>query len=204
MKDHWNTIYTQSSEEKLGWHETDLTPTLYLLEKAELLKEARVLIAGAGSTTLVDELLRQSYTNILAIDISEAALNKLQGRIGKESDNVQFIVDDLTNPVMLSEIGLVDLWIDRAVLHFFTEQTDQVAYFNLIRSGIKKGGFTLLAEYNQEGAIKCAGLPVQRYSVEMLQENLGGEFILIDSFNHIFTMPSGDIRPYIYTLFKKQ
>jgi Methyltransferase domain len=203
-KEHWDNTYKNSPEEKLGWYETDLTPTLEMIDKSGLPKTSRILNIGAGSSTLIDELLSLEYSNILATDISEVSLNKLKLRLGNESNKVEWIVDDLTNPTFLNKIKPVDLWIDRAVLHFLIEKDEQNSYFNLLKEKVRKGGFAIFAEYNLEGAANCAGLPVHRYSVEMLAEKLGSDFILIHSFNYVYTMPSGDLRPYVYALFKRE
>ncbi len=203
LKEHWNKTYKNNPEEKLGWYETDLTPTLKMIDKTGLSKSARILNIGAGTSTLIDQLLNLEYTNVLATDISEVSLNKLKTRLGNKKNNVQWIVDDLTNPTELININPVDLWIDRAVLHFLTEVNDQNIYFNLLKSKVKECGYVIFAQFSLEGAEKCSGLSVHRYNKEMLAEKLGNDFLLVHSFNHIYTMPSGAIRPYIYTLFKK-
>lgn len=203
-KTHWDNAYTNSPIEKLGWFETDLSPTLDLLNKTMPSKTARILNVGAGATTLVDELVTDGYTNIIATDISKVSLDHLKIRLGDQSKLVKFIIDDLTNPSELLNINPVDLWIDRAVLHFFNKPEEQDEYFNLLKKSIKNSGYVILAEYNLNGATKCAGLPVHRYSKEMLQEKIGDAFKLVDSFEYIYTMPHGDLRPYIYTLFQKE
>lgn len=50
----------------------------------------------------------------------------------------------------------------------------------------------------------CSGLPVRRYDAKMLEEFLGDDFTLLDHFDHVHYMPSGDPRPYVYTLFQKK
>lgn len=202
LQEHWNNAYLNSPEEKLGWFETDLTPTLNLVSKTNLDKSARILNVGAGSTTLIDELIKLGYTDLIASDLSEVALEKLENRI--KSSKVDYVVDDLTEPTELTKIVNVDLWIDRAVLHFFTKNNEQDAYFELLKSKVSKNGFVILAEYNIDGATVCAGLPVHRYSKEMLVEKLGSEFELLESFEYSYFMPSGAERPYIYTLFIKK
>ncbi|MCF6352596.1 MAG: methyltransferase domain-containing protein [Cyclobacteriaceae bacterium] len=201
LAQHWNNVYTKSSQEKLGWFETDLFPTLQLIDKTHLPKSARIAIIGAGSTTLVDELVAQNYTHIIATDISNVALNNLKERLNTQA--VKFIIDDLTNPTILTAIAPVNLWIDRAVLHFFTDTEDRNAYFNLLKSKLAKGGYALFAQFSLAGANKCSGLPVHRYSKKILADKLGNGFELIESFNYTYTMPSGDTRPYVYALFKK-
>lgn len=203
LKDYWNQVYVNNPTEKLGWYESDLRPTFDMINKTCLSKSARILNVGSGSSTLIDEFLRLEYSNILATDISNISLNNLKTRLGKASNKVEWIVDDLTNPTLLNKIQQIDFWIDRAVLHFFTEPKEQETYFNLLKSKLKQGGFVMFAEFNIEGAAKCSGLPVHRYSKEMLIDELGNDFSLVHSFNHIYTMPSGSLRPYIYALFKR-
>jgi cyclopropane fatty-acyl-phospholipid synthase-like methyltransferase len=202
LNKHWNNVYSNNPEEKLGWYEADLAPTLKLITKTGLNKFARILNVGAGSTTLIDELLKNGCSNLIATDLSEVALRNLENRIGNEK--VECIVDDLTNPTKLKKLVPVDLWIDRAVLHFFTKNQDQNTYFNLLSRKVKSNGFVLIAEFNLNGATVCSGLPVYRYSKEMLIEKLKNNFDLIESFDYTYTMPSGAERPYIYTLFKKK
>ncbi len=200
-KRHWNKVYSNKPQEKLGWFETDLNPALQLINKTGLDTTARILLVGAGSTTLVDELIKVKYSNIIATDISEIALSKLKQRV--DNQFIELIIDDLTNPIKLLGIKPVDLWIDRAVLHFFMDKKEQSTYFDLLKSTVKVGGFALLAQFSLEGADKCSGLPINRYSKEMLQTKLGKKFSLIDSFDYTYIMPSSDTRPYIYTLFKR-
>jgi SAM-dependent methyltransferase len=201
LKEHWNNVYLKSPEDKLGWYEMDVSATIRLVSKTDIPKNDRILIVGAGSTTLIEELLSLDYNNLIATDISEIALKKLAGRIN--SNKVDFVVDDLTSPVKLRSVEPVDLWIDRAVLHFFTEQEDQDAYFELLKSTLKPNGFVLLAEFNIKGATKCAGLPIHRYSLEMMMDKLGAGFELLESFDYTYISPSGGERPYIYALFKR-
>jgi SAM-dependent methyltransferase len=201
VKLHWDKIYATSAHDKLGWYETDLSPAFRLIDETGLSKDARLFNVGAGSTTLIDALLDQGYSKIIASDISEVALNNLRNRVGE--DKVEFIIDDLSCSSLLREIKAVDLWIDRAVLHFFTKENDQDSYFSLLKKVLKKGGYVLFAQFSLQGADKCSGLPVHRYSEEMLKDKLGDDFELVDNFNYIYTMPSGDKRPYVYGLFRR-
>lgn len=202
-KEHWNKAYERVSADQLGWYEKDVSPTMQLIKKAGIGPSSRLLSVGAGSTTLIDTLLEHGYDNLLATDISDVALQVLQTRIGNLHNKVEWIVDDLTNATLLNDIQPVDLWIDRAVLHFFTEEDDQETYFRLLRNLVHKYGYVILAEFNLESAEKCSGLPVHRYNTEMLQNKLGENFNLITSFDYDYTMPSGDSRTYVYTLFQR-
>jgi len=202
LKTHWDKAYTKDTN-KLGWYEESPEQSLDLIKKCNLDKNSSILNVGAGTSTLIDELLNDDYKNVIASDLSSTALEKLQERLGEKSNNIKWIIDDLTNPKELQKIEKIDLWHDRAVLHFFNEKEEQDAYFNLINQLIKKNGFVIIAAFNLQGATKCNGLYVFRYNKEMLQKRMGSDFELIEAFDYTYTNPFGDTREYIYTLFKR-
>ena len=202
-KSHWEKVYNKTTFDKLGWYEKEAAPSLNLIQLCKLLRDAKILNVGAGATTLVDDLLKLGFTNIIANDLSKVALDVLKNRLSADDkEKVQFLVDDLINPTIINQLELVDLWHDRAVLHFFTDKKDQNTYFKLLKKVLKPGGFVIIAVFNLEGASKCSGLDVFRYNAEMLQECLGTDFKLLNSFNYAYTMPSGSERSYVYTLFQ--
>lgn len=203
LKLHWNKTYERAEIEKLGWYEEDPEPSLRLIEKCNFDKNASLLNVGTGASRLVDELLKKGYTDIIANDLSSTALDKLKLRLAEQESEIHWVVDDLTQPSQLCNLDPVDLWHDRAVLHFFSDKKDQDAYFDLLKKLVKKNGFVIIATFNLDSATKCSGLPVFRYDKKMLQEKLGKGFELIEAFDYTYTMPMGEIREYIYTLFKK-
>lgn len=203
LQSHWNTAYNKE-DQKLGWFEENPAQTMQLIESCKLETDAKILNVGVGTTTLIEALLDKGYTNLIANDISPVALKKLKDRILKSHGyTLNCIADDLTNPTLLQNLEPIDVWVDRAVLHFFLKEEEQRAYFNLIKNIVSKNGYVLIAVFSLDGAPKCCGLDLKRYNVEMLQNSLGADFQLIDSFNHTFINPFGGERPYIYTLFKR-
>jgi len=203
LGEYWCGKYTDVDYTKLGWYESESTPSLQLIEKTAVKKNSVIFNVGAGSTTLIDSLITKGYSNLIANDISSCALKNIKNRLGKKQNQVDFIVDDLVNPTLLNNLPQIDIWNDRAVLHFFTEEKDQKTYFNLLKEKVKNNGFVILAEFNLQGATTCSGLPVKRYNTKMLQEKLGDNFKLLQNFNYDYTMPSGEIRKYVYALFQR-
>ena len=204
MKEHWERIYNKTAVEKLGWFENKPEPSLRLINHCNLSKNAAILNVGTGASTMVDELLTLGFRNITATDISSGAIEALRQRLGHEkSKNVNWVLDDLCNSQKLHLLEQFDLWHDRAVLHFFLKPGEQDAYFKLLKLLVKENGFVIIAAFNYNGALKCSGLPVHRYKQEMLEEKLGKEFLIKRSFDYTHTMPSGDTREYIYTLFQR-
>jgi hypothetical protein len=204
LQAHWERIYLKKQVDKLGWYEEHPAPSLQLIEQCKLAGDSRILNVGTGASTLVDELLKKGYSNLIATDLSQEAMQKLKSRLGVDlSNRVSWIVDDLTNPQVLPTLEPIDLWHDRAVLHFFNEASEQETYFGLLKLLVRPGGYVIIAAFNLQGAPTCSGLPVHRYEQEMIQGRLGDDFELQEAFDYTYIMPTGDERAYIYTLYKR-
>jgi SAM-dependent methyltransferase len=203
-KEHWNKIYSQGELNKLGWYEKSPKPSLEIIKKCNLNKDAMILDVGSGTTILIEKLIRNGYTNIVASDISDVALQNAKGKIKQEEAKlVKWIVDDITNPDNLTEIGAIDLWHDRTVLHFLTEENQRKGYLSTLKKLVKIGGYVIIAVFSLEGTKKCSGLNVVNYDHEMISQFLGYEFKLLKHFPHLYVQPSGGVRPFVYTLFKR-
>ncbi|WP_053976813.1 class I SAM-dependent methyltransferase [Mangrovimonas xylaniphaga] len=204
LKSHWDNVYDTKADPELGWYEPHPETTLQLIDKCHLQPDASILAVGAGTSNLIDALVSSGYQNIIANDLSDVALSKLKARIKHEfNHDLNCITDDLTQPKALLEQDQIDLWVDRAVLHFFLKEEEQATYFELIKKVVAKDGYVLIAVFALDGAEKCCGLPLQRYNTDMLQEKLGDEFQLLESMDYTFINPFGGERPYVYTLFKR-
>jgi SAM-dependent methyltransferase len=205
IQDHWNTAYDSSVNEKLGWYEPSSVPSLSLISEITLPDSAHILHVGSGKSNLTESLIALGYHNLTLTDISDKALNAVRDRLENIFlPGIKFIQDDITNPTNLLEIDPVDLWHDRAVLHFFTELDQQNVYFELLKSKVKIGGYVILAEFQKEiGATKCSGLNVCRYDSETFQSKLGEKFKLLKDFSFTYYTPSGAERPYVYALFQR-
>lgn len=204
LASHWNKAYKKSQVEKLGWYEEYPEPSLQLIDRCNFNKDAILLNVGAGATSLVGELINRGFENIIANDISQEAIAELKSILGPKAKNVNWIIDDLTRPTILNTLGKVDLWHDRAVMHFFTEKEEQNTYFTLLKNLLKPKGFAIIAGFNLNGAPMCSGLRVHRYDKNMLVKAMGSDFELIEYFDFTYTMPSEDTREYIYTLFRRK
>jgi SAM-dependent methyltransferase len=199
--EHWDRIFHETEDEQLGWYEGDRFPTLDLLEKIPGWESASIFIPGVGTSLLVEHLL-DAGARLVLNDLSVSAIEQLKVRLGERADSVEWVCQDIAHPLGRSVCG-VDIWIDRAVLHFLTDEHDIEGYFRNVKSQLKSGGHALFAEYPPDGVAQCAGLELHRYSVDELAERLGNGFALIHSFDHTYINPDGDSRPYIYALFRR-
>ena len=201
---HWDKIYTPTDVTQLGWYEPEPAPSLTLLKQCNIAQDDRILDAGSGASLFIDSLLELGHTHITAVDISAKALDALQARLGPaRSAYVQCVTADLTQPIPDLPADSIKLWHDRAVLHFLTEPNQQAGYLANLKRVVRANGYVIIAAFSLSGARKCAGRDLHNYSTEMLSEFLGSEFNLADNFDYKFTMPNGDARPYVYTLFQR-
>lgn len=203
-KEHWNKVYTNNPITQLGWYEAQSVPSIQFIERCGVPKHYPIVDIGSGASTLISDLLELGYQNLYPVDISDVALAKARALLDKErAAQVHWIVDDVTNPSTVLQLQNVAVWHDRAVLHFLTEAQHRQTYQSLLEKMVMPGGFVIIATFAIDGATKCSGLAVQRYSAESLSEFLGDGFRLVESSDYIYRMPSGDVRPYVYTRFQK-
>ena len=204
MKEHWDNVYSSREIEKTGWYEKVPEPSLELISKIPLGKNDLILDIGSGAGTFIDNLVARGFENIAACDISGIALNALATRLGTtNASKVHFLTDDVTHPAELRDLKNVALWHDRALLHFLLDEEKLQAYRSLLNSVLSDNGYVIIAAFSLKGVQKCSGLNIKNYDQEMIAGFLGDEFRLLHDFDYLYHTPSGDPRPYVYTLFQK-
>ncbi len=204
MKEHWHKVYSSKEVNKLGWYEEVSAPSLELLSKCNINRDAPILDVGAGASTFIDSLIEAGFKNIIATDICEIALSKLRERLGKEKASlIKWIVDDITQPARIQNLKDVAVWHDRALLHFLLEDGERNMYLSTLKKVVREGSYVIIAAFSLKGVQKCSGLNVKNYDRNSLAKFLGEDFELLEYFDYMYHMPSGELRPYIYTLFQK-
>jgi len=200
-QEHWNNIFTTKAEEAVSWFQATPETSLRLIRACNLPKDASILDVGAGASHLPDALLEGGFTNIAVLDVSAAALAKTKARLDDKGQTIRFIVADLAawQPDLT-----VDLWHDRAVLHFLTEKRDRAAYADALRHAVRPGGFVLIAGFAASGPELCSGLPVLRADQGMIASLLGPDFNLLDAFEEDHQTPSGGRQRFVFTRFQRR
>lgn len=202
INQHWDNIFSKTEDEKLGWYEKDTVQTFKLLENIKDWENAVAFLPGAGTSMLIEDLIPRVH-NLILNDISCEALNKVRNRIKEGAEKIIWLCQDISQAIK-DRLPGIDIWIDRAALHFLTDENDINGYFENLKSHLKIGGHAVFAEFSLNGAPKCAGLTLHRYSVDELAERLGTSCKLISQFEYTYVNPFGDPRPYIYALFRRE
>ena len=199
-RDHWEGVYATKAETAVSWYQRHSNRSLaYVTASAGW--ASHIVDIGAGSSTLVDDLLERGYANVTVLDISETALAKARSRLGDRASGATWIVADITR---WHPPRLYDVWHDRAVFHFLTKAEDQDAYIAALRAGTAQEAAIIMATFALDGPDKCSGLPVQRYSPQTLAARLGAPFVLTDEASETHTTPGGAEQRFSYAVFRRK
>ena len=201
QKEHWEKVYQSKPATDVSWYKPHLNLSLaWILESAQS-KDSRIIDIGGGSSTLVDDLLREGYAHVTILDISQRALKISQDRLGSRADKVTWIESGVTEALLPP--GSFDLWHDRAVFHSLTEAGDRKKYVEILKSTLSRDGYLVMATFGLQGPVQCSGLDVVRYSPESLSRELGGGFALVETKQERHQTPFGTVQDFIYGLFKR-
>ena len=197
-KDHWERVYTTRGEREVSWFESLPAISLQMLEASGLTTETCVLDVGGGDSRLVDVLAARGMDCLAVLDVSGAALQRAQARLGESAKVPVWIEADVTGDWDLKPM---DIWHDRAVFHFLTAFDDQERYLRHLMSVLKLNGSAIIATFALDGPDRCSGLSVARYSPESLAQRLGPRFGLVESRRHVHQTPWGSAQTFQYSRF---
>jgi hypothetical protein len=195
---HWNDVYTTKSERDVSWFEALPDVSLRMMDAAGLTSTTCVLDVGGGDSHLVDALIARGLRCLAVLDVSSAALDRAKARLGRGAEIPIWIEADVAGEWSLKPM---DVWHDRAVFHFLTDHDDRVRYGIHLKQTLKVGGTAIVATFALDGPATCSGLPVMRYSPEMLSQTLGPELTLVESVPHVHVTPWAATQAFQYSRF---
>jgi 2-polyprenyl-3-methyl-5-hydroxy-6-metoxy-1,4-benzoquinol methylase len=193
---HWENVYGKKAPEAVSWYRPHLERSLELIEQAAGGRLASIIDVGGGESTLIDDLVAHGYRNLTVLDISQIAIDVTKKRLASASENVQWLVADITAAKL--ERCSYDVWHDRAVFHFLTAPDARVAYVRQVAQAVKLGGHVIVSTFEPEGPNKCSGLDVVRYDAESLHQGFGVRFQLLTSFTELHQTPFGTTQQFLY------
>lgn len=194
--EHWENVYRSKKFDAVSWYAPHLAESLRLIERLCPSKTAAIIDIGGGESTLIDDLLQRGYEDVSVLDISATAIEFTRNRLGPKAQQVGWHVGDVTR----YDFGAkqFDLWHDRAVFHFLTDDAARKAYVDLVRRSVKPGGYVLMATFGPEGPLKCSGLDVVRYDDQSLHGEFGDGFRLLGSELSDHKTPAGANQQFLY------
>lgn len=198
---HWDHVYATKAPMEVSWYQASPDVSLSLIASTGLGRSARLMDVGGGASTLVDALVASGHEAVTVVDIAPAALDAARERLGRQAEQVQWIVADV---ITWTPPSPVDIWHDRAVFHFLIEEVDRRSYLAALRNAVHMGGSVIIATFALKGPDKCSGLPVRRYSPDLLAAELGPDFTLAETAEDNHRTPWGTVQPFVYCRFRRR
>lgn len=189
--DHWNDRYRSVGPAQVSWYEQRPTVSLELLTAIGAAAERSVVDIGGGASRLVDHLLNAGHHDLAVLDLSAEALGVARARVG-----VHAPVDWIEADVLAWEPSRRwDVWHDRAVLHFLTDDTDRGHYVATLRRALRPGGAFVIGTFAEDGPTHCSALPVRRHTAADLVDLLG-DVEVVEQRRDVHRTPGGAEQPF--------
>lgn len=193
---HWDEVYAEKGD-RTSWFQPTLARSLSIIDSLNLPAGSTAIDVGAGRSTLVDDLLGRGFSEVTVADLSEVALEATRARLGAAATRARFLVGDITKAALPE--AAFDLWHDRAVFHFLTDESARAAYVRQVLRALKPGGHIIVATFGPDGPEQCSGLPVVRYDDETLHNTFGTEaFRKLGHQREAHTTPWGAAQEFTY------
>jgi len=197
---HWESVYNATPSTGLSWFEREPATSLRLIENIAAGSHATVIDIGAGTSSLVDGLLANGYIDITVLDVSQHALTEVQQRLDERAQHVTFVHGDL---LTWKPERQYDVWHDRAVFHFVTDQASRDRYVDLAAGAIRVGGYLVLATFAEDGPPQCSGLSVSRYRAHDLAAAFSASFTLLEHEREEHVTPGGVVQPFTWVVLRR-
>ena len=197
-KEHWENIYLKKEIDEVSWYQKIPSESIQLIEKYSVSNSDKIIDIGCGKSFLADNLLELNYNNITLVDISSNALKEVKVRLKNKSLN--FIEADILN---FNSNNKYDIWHDRAVFHFITDNKGIKKYISLCNKYINKDGILIIGTFAEDGPLKCSGLEIKRYSVNNLVNLFKENFELVEGFKKLHNTPFDTQQSFTFCVFRK-
>ena len=198
--DFWNNVYKSKNFDAVSWYANRLDTSLELIEHNCSQKDNSIIDIGSGRSTLVDDLCALGYKKLTLLDVSEEAISQTLRRLGNSPISISTIIGNISK--ITTQENLYDLWHDRAVFHFLTEESQRNKYVQNLKRSLKKNGIVIIATFGPDGPDKCSGLNTMKYDKTTLHAELGDDFQILGSKIEYHQTPFNTSQQFIYCWFK--
>jgi hypothetical protein len=191
---HWDAVYSTRATTEVSWFQADPTVSIELIELLKVPHDAAVIDIGGGASFLIDSLVHRGFSDVSVLDVSKAALEVMNRRLGGDA-RVTLWHENLLH---WHPTRRFHLWHDRAVFHFLVSPADRNAYLEKLKSALEPGGAAVIGTFDSNGPESCSGLPVTRHSAEELAFWLGDGFEIVETRSEEHFTPAGIMQPFTW------
>ena len=195
---HWEKIYQTKKNDGVSWFQETPTESIELIKKYSSDNSDKIIDVGCGKGFLADNLLESKFKDITLVDISSNALSEINNRL--KNQYLSFIETDILD---FNSDYKYDIWHDRAVFHFITENKSIDKYISLCNNYINRDGTLIIGTFAEDGPLKCSGLEIKRYSINDLVNLFKENFELAEGFKMLHQTPFDTQQSFTFCVFKK-
>ncbi|MCE9618472.1 MAG: methyltransferase domain-containing protein [Planctomycetes bacterium] len=201
-KHHWEQIYRTKDHRQVSWYADHVQTSIERIRDLNLPKGSPLLDVGGGASTLVDDLVGMGFTNVTVMDLSSAALEIAQSRMGSRATAVHWIEGDL----LAHDFGgsRFSLWHDRAVFHFLADEADRTSYRDRAVQALAAGGFLVLSVFADDGPLKCSGLEIKRHGEREIEDFFAEHFKPVAARRSVHLAPGGAEQRFVHLVLQRK
>ena len=200
-KKHWEHIYNTKALSEVSWYEPIPQTSLEIFENFEVPKTAKIIDVGGGDSFLVDCLLKNGYEHITVLDISEAAIQRAQQRLGPLSNKVSWVVTDIN---AFTPLETYDVWHDRAAFHFLSTSEEIEKYLETAHNSLSDQGLLSVGTFSKKGPKKCSGIDITQYSIASLSKRFAPLFSKMSCSTYTHNTPFNTQQEFTFCSFRKK
>lgn len=198
VADHWSEVWSDRDLQQVSWFQSTPRTSLELVQRYAPDRSSAVIDIGGGASRFAADLIELGYLDVTVVDVAEAALERARQQMGSRANEVTWHVADVTR---LDLLRPVDLWHDRAALHFLTQPAQQDAYAQRVVANLRPGGHAIIATFGPTGPDRCSGLPVKRYDAAAIADTVGLE--LVEDLQETHLTPNGVEQAFVYAVLRR-
>lgn len=196
----WEGAHHGKDVDAVSWWQSVPELSLDLVDRTGVARDRGVIDVGAGWSTLTDHLVQRGFSDVSAVDLSTTALETIRARLGDAGESVVLRVADVLD---LHMHRTYEVWHDRAVFHFLTEEDERDDYRASLERHVAPGGWVVVATFGPDGPTTCSGLPIVRYSHEALAAEFDG-YNLVGTAGDAHETPWGTIQQFTAVLLRRR
>jgi SAM-dependent methyltransferase len=197
---YWDDTYA-AGENACSWFQQHPHMSLRMLDAARVPANASLVDVGGGASSLARALLDRGFRDVTVLDISAAGMARARRHLGERAERVQWLDADVRS---WEPSRSFRVWHDRAAFLFLTTAEDRRQYLRALDSATEPGAIAVFGCFAPDGPMKCAGLPVARYSSLDLADHLGTQWTLISHAREEHVTPADAIEPFCWTALRKR
>lgn len=200
---HWDSVYEKLPAGGGSWARKSVKESINAIQRvAPRVPCVMIDIGGAGSD--IGDYVAYDDGHCYILDISSAALG-IRDERRNEWQTIYGVSTSLcAGDVLSAPLPMVELWHDRATMHFLTNPKDRRKYVQRAAEQIVPGGGIVVSGFSTEGPTHCSGLEVLRRSPDELAEEFAEFFDRIDSYESDHITPSGAVQRFAWYLGKRK